>query len=379
MRYDHFSMLPERAFRKIGKRLQTLEGGGKGSTPAAPDYTALAASQEKAAQYGYKAATADLDFRKQQYKDAQPRLSQLYDMADRVGQSQLDQMKSATAKSDAQWADYNNTYRPLEMQVANEAKAAGGEADQNDASGKAIQSARLQQGISRAATERNLASMGVNPNSARFAAGLQAADVMGAANAAGMATGARTDAKNRGMSLRAGAAATGRGQVNTSGQMMGLSSASGAGATGAANTGANGNLGWAQYVSGAGANQQQAAANGMSGANAMLSAQTSNYNAQLATSNQDSGIMGLAGTLGGAYISTLSDRRLKENIEYVGTENGIPLYAFDYVDGLGLPDGRFIGVMAQDVLEIDPDAVTTNADGYMSVNYMKLGIEMRAA
>ncbi len=41
MKYDHFTMLPERAFRFLGGRLLTLEGGGKGSPPA-PDYTGAA-------------------------------------------------------------------------------------------------------------------------------------------------------------------------------------------------------------------------------------------------------------------------------------------------------------------------------------------------
>ena len=47
MRHDHFSMLPERAFRSLGGRM-TLEGGGKGSSaPPAPDYTGAAQAQSK--------------------------------------------------------------------------------------------------------------------------------------------------------------------------------------------------------------------------------------------------------------------------------------------------------------------------------------------
>lgn len=38
---DHFSMLPEMAFRSLGKRM-TLEGGGKGSAPPPPDYAGAA-------------------------------------------------------------------------------------------------------------------------------------------------------------------------------------------------------------------------------------------------------------------------------------------------------------------------------------------------
>jgi hypothetical protein len=48
MRYDHFTMLPERAFRSMGRKLMTLEGGGGkdgGSAPATPDYAGAAAVQ----------------------------------------------------------------------------------------------------------------------------------------------------------------------------------------------------------------------------------------------------------------------------------------------------------------------------------------------
>lgn len=41
MRLDHFAMYPERAFNKVAGRM-TFEGGGKGSAPPAPDYTAAA-------------------------------------------------------------------------------------------------------------------------------------------------------------------------------------------------------------------------------------------------------------------------------------------------------------------------------------------------
>lgn len=41
MTLDHFGMYPERAFMKVAGRM-TLEGGGKGSAPPAPDYTGAA-------------------------------------------------------------------------------------------------------------------------------------------------------------------------------------------------------------------------------------------------------------------------------------------------------------------------------------------------
>ncbi|PCJ97834.1 MAG: hypothetical protein COA45_09100 [Zetaproteobacteria bacterium] len=68
----------------------------------------------------------------------------------------------------------------------------------------------------------------------------------------------------------------------------------------------------------------------------------------------------------------LSDVRLKENIILIGEELGHNIYEFDYLDG----SGRFRGVMAQEVMESRPDAVTRHSNGYLAVNYDKLGLRM---
>lgn len=91
------------------------------------------------------------------------------------------------------------------------------------------------------------------------------------------------------------------------------------------------------------------------------------------------GLSDLAGGLGGSLGKELgrtggtirSDIRLKENIEPLGMENGIPVYAFNYI---GNPV-RYKGVMAQDILKINPDAVVEK-DGYLAVYYDRIGIEM---
>ena len=71
-----------------------------------------------------------------------------------------------------------------------------------------------------------------------------------------------------------------------------------------------------------------------------------------------------------------SDARLKTDIDQVGTTvYGLPLYQFRYKTGAA----RFEGVMAQDVLEVMPDAVITGEDGFYRVNYGRLGIRMTAA
>ncbi|HIG17797.1 MAG TPA: tail fiber domain-containing protein [Candidatus Handelsmanbacteria bacterium] len=72
-----------------------------------------------------------------------------------------------------------------------------------------------------------------------------------------------------------------------------------------------------------------------------------------------------------------SDIRLKENIERTGeTASGIPIYRFDYKIGQG-PTGRYEGVMAQDLLELQPDAVAEMANGYLGVDYSRIDADFR--
>ena len=49
------------------------------------------------------------------------------------------------------------------------------------------------------------------------------------------------------------------------------------------------------------------------------------------------------------------------------TKNGIPVYEFRYI--WDDADERHIGVMAQDVVQILPDAVRTDPAGFMMVDY----------
>ncbi len=94
---------------------------------------------------------------------------------------------------------------------------------------------------------------------------------------------------------------------------------------------------------------------------------TSTIGAQQTLGSVGGGLEKLAG-LG----SKQSDRRLKENIEHLGYENGIPVYSFSYIG----ETERYKGVMAQDILHIKPEAVVMGENGYMSVYYDLIGIEM---
>jgi hypothetical protein len=71
-----------------------------------------------------------------------------------------------------------------------------------------------------------------------------------------------------------------------------------------------------------------------------------------------------------------SDRRLKENIVWRGSSSsGLNLYEFSYLG----KSTRWIGVMADEVQQVRPDAVMQMAQGYMAVNYAKLGLQVQLA
>jgi hypothetical protein len=68
-----------------------------------------------------------------------------------------------------------------------------------------------------------------------------------------------------------------------------------------------------------------------------------------------------------------SDSRLKKDISFVGRSNGINLYSFSYI----WSDEIYVGVMAQELLDSNPDAVILGKDGYYRVDYGALGLELR--
>jgi hypothetical protein len=68
------------------------------------------------------------------------------------------------------------------------------------------------------------------------------------------------------------------------------------------------------------------------------------------------------------FGNIFSDRRLKRNIVKIGTRpDGLGVYEFEYIWG----GGRQIGLMAQEVQGVYPDAVG-EAGGYLTVNYSKV-------
>ena len=65
-----------------------------------------------------------------------------------------------------------------------------------------------------------------------------------------------------------------------------------------------------------------------------------------------------------------SDERLKQNVTYLGTTQGINVYSYNYTWDL---DTKYIGVMAQEILESEySDAIELGDDGFFKVHYDRL-------
>ncbi len=72
-----------------------------------------------------------------------------------------------------------------------------------------------------------------------------------------------------------------------------------------------------------------------------------------------------------ASIMALSDERLKDDIELIGNEKGYNIYTWTWNDlakklGVNAPTK---GVIAQEVMRTNPDAVALHDSGYYMVNY----------
>ena len=74
------------------------------------------------------------------------------------------------------------------------------------------------------------------------------------------------------------------------------------------------------------------------------------------------------------YISTdVSDIRLKRDIALLSRlDNGLGLYRYRYL----WSDQVYVGVMAQEVEKVMPEAVARGADGYLRVDYQRLGLRL---
>ena len=99
-------------------------------------------------------------------------------------------------------------------------------------------------------------------------------------------------------------------------------------------------------------------------------ANPANPTTQTTTQPDNSGYALLGAAIGTAGKLAVSDRRLKEDIDLIGTmKDGTPIYSYAY--SFDPAKNKYIGPMAQDVRERRPDAVVELDDGTLLVDYAK--------
>lgn len=361
-----FDMLPEGAFEPRPGGSMRLHGSkGGGSSAPAPD-PALIQAQIK--------SMGIQDSAIQRILDNSDMMAPLQKEQLQFG---LDSSREAYKQSqdDRAWmVGRRGILSGMQDQLMTDAKQFNTEARQNELAAQAGADVEQAFESARGGQVRNLARMGITPDSGRA---LALENQTGIAKAAATA-GARM--KTRAQGRQEGYAMTDRAVNALAGYpAMGMS-ATGAGAGYGANGVNIANNGLAGMNSGA---QTAAGMAGQMGTNAssMYGAQ-GNYKNGQDNANQGDSFSSILGGLGGAAMGAAklatvfgSDRRLKENIVLAGSDpgTGLSLYAFNYKSNPGV---RFIGVMADEVEPLFPDAVMYGSDGYASVDYGSLGIEM---
>ena len=338
--------------------------GSKGAPP--PDYAPLAQASKEAAEIQAGLGREQLAFAREQYDRSAPILEGI---ANQQMAAQSEQMAQARDYYDYQ----RDTYRPLERGLVADAERFNTEAYQNQLASQAAADAGRAFGVSQQQNQRAMASMGANPSSGRFAGMQNATGLQQAAMRANAMTGARNQAQQMGYARKLDAAGLGRGLAGASAAAYGGASNAGSMAgQNAQSAGQNymGNMAIGSGTIGAGQQMQ------ISGLSNILNNQTSAY------VNTSGSLLGdIGGALGGAAAAytAFSDRKMKENIEEVGVDQrtALPLYEFNYKEGFGDPNIRYVGVMADEVELSYPDAVAVMDNGFMAVNYGALGIEFK--
>lgn len=127
--------------------------------------------------------------------------------------SSIADAETARGRGNTMWDEYMTSIMPVQRKFYQEALDYGGLADQERAAGQAVSDVRQQYAVQKGINDRNLASMGVNPNSGRFADSDRTAQLMAMAAAAGGATKARTGARDTGIQLRKDATTIGNSAI----------------------------------------------------------------------------------------------------------------------------------------------------------------------
>lgn len=297
------------------------------------------------------------------------------------------------AIADEYMARMKEKFYPQQEKILEEAQKYNTEAERQRQAGLAMGDVYSEFNKQKQANNMQMASYGINPTSGRYAGMQNANQVMEAATAAAAGTKARSAAEQLGWAKRMDAIGLGQGLPGNQATSVGLGLNAGTSSLAAGMTGMNayGQLGnsVSQGIGGAMQGWQGVGNLGVQSYNTQVNAwgqqQQANAQQSSALGSTLGSLAGAAASMytGGATAAALgalkgSDRQLKENVQYMGElPSGIKVYSFEYKsefkDDPNCGHGTFIGVMADEIEQIIPEAVFILDNGYKGVNYALVG------
>ncbi|MFM0170607.1 hypothetical protein PQR33_14915 [Paraburkholderia sediminicola] len=271
------------------------------SAPSSDPQIGAAAAQE--AQTG-----ADwLNFAKDQFADSQTRQDASDALTEQVTDAQLETMDNNNAWAKQQQDRQTSVFQPLQDEYVQQAKDYGSQANQDKQATQARADVMNSAATTNAASARSMASMGINPNSGRWAGTQRAQDLSTAVTAAGAQNTARQAVRDKALDLTANAINIGNGVAANTATAYGLGTSAGNSAAGnqlAADASQRANV----------AAVGQGYGGAMSGYAGQAGTLNSQYNSQIqawglgqqAGSASSAGIGNLAGMLGSTGIKAWS-------------------------------------------------------------------------
>lgn len=324
-------------------------GGGKGGGSKAP---APDPNIGKAALMQAELGKDWLSFAEKQFEIGNTRQKGIDNLENQLRQQQLATSKQANTWATEDRARYKSVFQPMEDQYIADAKGWDSKARQDKMAAEARADVLGAANMQRQASNRQMAAMGVNPASGRFAGINRAGDTATALNAAGAQNASRNTVRQQGMAMRADALNMGKGLPSQAAGAAGLGLSAGNSAMGNA---LNANNSWRSNVGIMG----QGFGGAMQGYAGQANTLNNLYGNQLQawqaenqqSSANSSGLMSGIGSIAGMAMSYFSSEELKTDKQPVDgaldAVNSMPVEEWSYKEGVE-DGGRHIGPYAED-------------------------------
>jgi hypothetical protein len=286
-------------------------------------------------------------------------------MAGRFMDSSIADSEMARSQSTAYFNRLRDKFWPQEDRMIQEAATAGGKDDQARAVRAAQADVQTALGTQRGAALRSAGRYG-DVSAGATAAALGKTVVPGAAVQAAAMNNAREAAKQLGWAKRADVASLSRGLPGNSAATLGLASQMGG-------MGVNAAAGGMQGLSAMSGAMSNAAGTSIGGYNSAGQLGLGMFDANMRRYQSKVDFWGdiIGGTIGAGgrmAAAAMSDRRLKTDVQRVGTTPaGLPIYEYTIFGK------RERGVMADEAEVMFPAAVHTHLSGYKMVDYARIG------